>query len=342
MKPPTHPMRRWLLVLAAVAGIATCPTVTRAEPAGQTPATAPGHAAVSFDEMVQPGDRVLFVGDQITQQMFYTRAVATALIAMEPTHGLRFFNGGKADATAGSAVDWIDDLMVLTEPTVVFVMLGLNDGRAPGVDAKQFGDNLSTLLDHIRGYKQVREVLIVSPPAVASGLEDPMNIRGYNVTLHQLAMAAKQVAADKDMRYVDLYDPMIRLYLGAMRVEGPSVALGSELPGEEAHMVIASVLLKSLGVTPERLEPIGWSPLRPLGMRRIRDTLVIDVQPPTLEQAQASRAIYLAIMRHDEKIFRAWRLAPRKSMTRGQTALMAEADQIWSSIAAAALETYDE
>ena len=135
---------------------------------------------------------------------------------------------------------------------------------------------------------------------------------------------------------------MIRLYLGAMRVEGPSVALGSELPGEQAHMVVASVLLKALGVTPELLERAGWSPLRPLDMRRVRDTLVIDVEPPSLEEAQASRAIYLSIMRHDEKFFRAWRLAPRKTTTRGREALMADATQVWASVAAAASETYEK
>lgn len=320
-------------VLITITPASAQDAATTAEPAASLP-------AVSFKEAVRPGDRFLFVGDQITQQMFYTRAVATGLIALEPTHGLRFFNGGKTDATAASAVEWIDDLMVLTKPTVVFVMLGLNDGRAEGTDAEQFGEDLSELLDYIRGYKQVRDVYVVSPPAVASGLEDPMNIRGYNVTLHRLARAAKKTAEQKDVRYVDLYDPMIRLYLGAMRVEGPSVALGSELPGEQAHMVIASVLLKALGVTPALLERAGWSPLRPLEMRRVRDTLVIDVEPPTLEEAQASRAIYLSIMRHDEKFFRAWRLAPRKTTSRGRQAIMADADQVWASIAAAASETY--
>jgi len=321
-----------------------------AHEAAQSPEPTPAPPPPPFDQIIQPGDRVLFVGDQITQQMYYTRAVAAGLLAIEPTHGLRFFNGGKNDATAGDAVQWIDELMVLTRPTVVFVMFGLNDGRAQvqgagegegeGDAAEQYQKNLSLLLDYIQGYKQVREVFVVSPPAVASGLEDPMNIRGYNVTLHRLAVAAQQTAKEKQARYVDMYDPLIRLYLGAMRVEGPAVALGSELPGEPAHMVIASVLLRACGVTPELLEPAGWSPLRPLEMRRVRDTLAIDVEPPTLEQAQASRAIYLAITRHDEKFFRAWRIAPRKSTSRGRATLMSEADQVWASIAAAAAETY--
>ena len=56
---------------------------------------------LALDQVVQQGDRVLFVGDEMTQQMLHTRALASALMGMYPDYDLRFFNGGKKSRSPG-------------------------------------------------------------------------------------------------------------------------------------------------------------------------------------------------------------------------------------------------
>ena len=98
--------------------------------------------------LIQPDDRVLFVGDEITQQMFYGRAVASAVLAVTPEADMRFFNGGRDGATAASAAEWIGPLMELCNPTVVFMCFGLNDGKLRDTGepvSKTFHKNLTAL-----------------------------------------------------------------------------------------------------------------------------------------------------------------------------------------------------
>jgi len=105
--------------------------------------------------VLNQGDRVAFVGDEIAQQMFYTRATTTVLLEMNPGKGLRFFNAGRESATAEQAVDWIDQLMGLVQPTVVFVCFGFNESQQQGDPREMVGaylQSLGALLERMEQY----------------------------------------------------------------------------------------------------------------------------------------------------------------------------------------------
>ena len=67
--------------------------------------------------------------------MFFTSEFAAAVTAVKPDANLRFFNGGNEGSTAGHALDWIDALMDLVQPTIVFVCFGLNESEAETSDS---------------------------------------------------------------------------------------------------------------------------------------------------------------------------------------------------------------
>ena len=56
-----------------------------------------------LERVIHPGDRILFIGDELTQQRLYTRATAAALLVIMPDADLRFFNGGYSDTTTETA-----------------------------------------------------------------------------------------------------------------------------------------------------------------------------------------------------------------------------------------------
>ncbi len=311
------------------------------EPASATQTQVPGKQPppLVFEQAIQPADRVLFVGDEITQQMFYTRAVACALLAMKPEAGLRFFNGGRDSATAQNATGWIDELMGLCEPTVVLVCLGLNDGdqRQVGKPASAtFRQGLTALVKQIQAYPTVRQVVILSPPPVQAGLTPQPNVSSYNWMLENLAAEAQKVAAEQGVGWINLFQAMKPVYLASTQVGGDLLTHDGRLPTEAGHTVIASIVLAGLGVDPQQLDPVGWCPIPPVQMRRIRPALALTLQPPSLKAAQHSRSLYISIQRFDEAFFRLWRLTGNRRGANREETYRAMMEKAWGQVQASA------
>ncbi len=322
----------WFLAGASAAGP---PGGTDQNPSPQDRSNKPARTTPNTPNkpVIRPADRVLFVGDDMTQQMFYTRAVATAMMAMMPEARLRFYNGGRDGATAGSALhEDIDDLLHLTQPTVVFLCFGLNDGRAQPTDQpviELFKNELQQLIRKVESFGSVRQVVVVGPPAVQSGSNPRLDAMGYAQILEQVSAAAAELAASSDRRlYIDLYRHTKMMYDAANQAGINTMTQGGWLPSEQAHVVIASVILRGIGVTAAELDPLGWSPLRPVDMRQIRQVLAIPLRTPELMAAQLSRDLYEGLRRCDERFFRLWRLTRRSrshDMTAPQHAALEEA-----------------
>lgn len=292
---------------------------------------------------IQNRDRVLFVGDEMTQQMFYTRAIASALLAVMPEAHLRFFNGGREGATVQDAGNWVEDLLELAQPTVVFVCFGLNDAQRnerAHIVARDFRASLSSLIQQIRAAPTVRLIVILGPPAVSptspGEMIQPADNRmdeahsGYNQTLKALSTAAKQAADAAGAPYIDLFDHTLMAYKQVLKVGGKPLTIAGRLPSEPGHIIIASSILRGLGVSVTQLDPIGWSPLRPVEMGRIRGALALRLTAPTLKLAQRSRNLYESMRPFDEQFFRLWRLTQRRPKMR-QT-LRVQADQAWVQV----------
>lgn len=319
----------WILLACTLAGAQSLvpDPSPRQQPSQREPT-----AVANF---IGPGDRVLFVGDDLTQQMFYTRAAAAGVLATMPEAGLRFFNGGRDGATASSAVGWIDALLDRCSPTVVFICFGLNDSSAAGHPTTlpdTFADHLDALVAKIQQGPHDRRVAIIGPPPLNLASTQRAKKPDPNSKLKALSEAAQQVASQRGAVFIDLFGPLQELYHAAHGIDGEPLTYGSRLPTQEAHMVIASVVLRDIGIQAKDLDRVGWSPLRPLEMRRIRPMLAIGNQPAGLEQAELSHALYMAIQRFDELFFKFWRLLFRRPDSGSQDALLASMGQAWADV----------
>lgn len=311
---------------AAAAPRAPLPPMFKPEPIQLEP--------LKLEDIIRKDDRIVFVGDDLTEQRYYTRSFSTAMLLMLPQHNLRIFNGGMNEATAASAMEWVDDLLDTCRPTVVFLCFGLNDGRGlPPGDAliEQYEASLAKLIDQVKARPGVREVVVMSSPAIQTGMAEE-NKGGYNRTLAKFAYAAQTQAALKKVKFVDLYEPMRVAYAEAARAGGDMLTLNGRLPTEDGHTVLASVLLWSIGVTREMLEPVGWAPLKPLDMGRVRGALGIPLREPPYEQGWQSRDIYEKLREADTAFFTAWRLAKGNRKFRSRPELVAAADARWLEV----------
>lgn len=170
---------------------------------------------------------MLFVGDELTQQMFFTIAFAAAVTAVKPDANLRFFNSGNEGSTAGHALDWIGALIDLAPPTVVFVCFGLNESEAETSDPVQhYKQPMSGLAGRLRAFEQVRSIVLLTPPPINPSGSTSTQPTVHNEALHQLAKATYGLATVEQVGFVNLFDHLRAVYLEAKRVGSPPLTLG--------------------------------------------------------------------------------------------------------------------
>ncbi len=303
---------------------------------------------IEWRKMIKPDDRILFLGDEITQQGFYTRAVADAFLTLMPKGDLRVFNGGKDGATTASALKDVEELLAMTKPTVVFIQLGLNDampkeGQAdtsPASVAQDFHKNLTALVERLQQSSDLREIIILGPAAVQSGMDVNLDSLNFNDRLAKISDAGLAVAAERKVSFIDLFPHTHYVFEKVDKNLQDPLTLRGRVPSEEAHIIIASIILKGLGVTEKELEPLGWSPLPSRKMGRIRTALALRLEPPSVEAGRLSNEVYEALRAHDEAFFKAWRLAGKSPSTPSREMAMTAAVGAWSRVRKHVAENY--
>src|SRR5437764_8159967 len=120
---------------------------------------------------LKSGDRVVFYGDSITDQRLYTTFVESYAVTRFPEMKLGFVHSGwggdRVSGGGGGPVDvrlWRD--VYAYKPTVITVMLGMNDGKYRAFD--------QTIFDEFaNGYRHIVQSVKSSLPGVRMTLIQP-------------------------------------------------------------------------------------------------------------------------------------------------------------------------
>src|SRR5437763_3417772 len=136
---------------------------------------------------LKDGDRVVFYGDSITDQRLYTTFTETYVLTRFPKLNVSFVNSGwGGDRVTGGGGGLIDLRLrrdvVAYKPTVMTIMLGMNDGSYRAFDEKIF-DAYATGYQHV--IDSVKEALpgiritAIQPPPLADVTKPPPFKAGY-------------------------------------------------------------------------------------------------------------------------------------------------------------------
>src|SRR2546427_9859948 len=92
---------------------------------------------------LKEGDRVVFYGDSITDQRLYTTFVESYVLSRFPERKIEFVHSGwggdRVTGGGGGPVELrLQRDVIAHRPTVVTIMLGMNDGRYRAYDAELF------------------------------------------------------------------------------------------------------------------------------------------------------------------------------------------------------------
>lgn len=220
-------------------------------------AAAPAHAQYFY---LHTGDRVTFYGDSITAQRFYTRDVQDFVATRYPGLSVKFHNAGVPGDKVTGGYDGDAALRVARDvkpwnPTVLTVMLGMNDGDYMSPDSKVFTEyqtGYEKLLGMLRAAApQARITLLENTPydEITHGTE----FTGYMATTEQNARATPALGQREGLPVVDVYTPVKQVLERAKSVDPSFASLlvpDRIHPSEPLHWIIAAALMKAWHVDP--------------------------------------------------------------------------------------------
>jgi len=213
----------------------------------------------------QDGDRVCFVGDSITKQGGYHAQIQLFYATRLPGARLQMWNCGIAGNTAAGGVKRYDWDIAPHKPTVVSVMMGMNDvgrGYYAGKNAdktvltrrQQAIDrniaNMDKIVERVTG-DGARAILITPSLYDQTGQQEAECLFGVNDALRACADGVREIA--KRHAGVDVIEfnvPMATINAEWQTRDPNFTVVGKDRvhPGAVGHLVMAYLFLKALAV----------------------------------------------------------------------------------------------
>ncbi len=164
--------------------------------------------AAADDFFFKPKDRVLFLGDSITEQYEYTNLIEYYLTTRFPTWDLTFHNAGIGGDTAWGGLNRAAGDVLSEHPTAVTINFGMNDGGYRGPDKGIYDNyirNQNALVKKLTDAK-VRVALLSTSPVEGRKRKDGET---YNKTLETFCEGLKGVAAEHGATQFDQFHPAL-------------------------------------------------------------------------------------------------------------------------------------
>jgi lysophospholipase L1-like esterase len=202
---------------------------------------------------LRSGDRIVFYGDSITEHRYYTMFVETYVLTRFPSWQMRFFNAGwggdKVSGAPGRPIDVrLRRDVVAHLPTVVTVMLGMNDAGWRAFDPQLF-------TDFSQGYEHIADVLQTSLPRARVTLlrpspfddvaQAPRFPGGYNEVLQRYGDFVANLAQRRGMAVADLNAPVVEAVTRATEADEEQA---KKIMGDRAHPSSAGHLLMAMAM----------------------------------------------------------------------------------------------
>ncbi len=235
-------------------------------------------AAQAGEFFIHDSDRVVFLGDSITEQRLYTTYIEAYALTRHPDWKLFFRNVGWGGDTSWLrqrshpnegelfAADearqqkMVEDAVgrglardvLPLKPTVVTVKFGMNDHAY-----QSFREDIFRA--YVRSQAEIAKVLeahsarvaFLTPQPIEDKRPDPdKDVR--NESLRKFSDGLKQVAEKTGSRFVDQFDPYMSIMMKT-RASNPTGIIGggdAVHPGPAGHTMMAWAVLKGLGATP--------------------------------------------------------------------------------------------
>ncbi|MGD0480394.1 MAG: SGNH/GDSL hydrolase family protein [Terracidiphilus sp.] len=258
------------------------------------------------------GDRVVFYGDSITAQRLYTRFVEDFVLTRYPQMQITFWNAGIPGDTVyggytGDMPARLKRDVLPHQPTVITIMLGMNDGYYMAFNQKYldiYKEGYSKLLDALQSEIPAARVTLISPTPydeVTHGTE----FAGYNEVISRHAAFVKELAASSHRGFSDFNQVETDLLNGGTQKNSSLAALlipDRIHPAEASHWVLAAALARSWGLSPIVSSVQLDAPLKKAGAAENTQVSDLTLKDGTLHWTQTDNALPLPLQLDDGMI----------------------------------------
>lgn len=205
---------------------------------------------VAEEFFFRDGDRVVMIGDSITEQHLYSNFVEMWVTTRFPKWNITFRNVGiGGDRSTGGNGRFARDVKS-NHPTAITVDFGMNDGGYKPFDEagfKTYMGGLQGMADQAKA-AGVR-VAWVTPQPLDTADPGATALTGYNQTLEKYSEGVQTIAAKNGGLFVDQFHPYLAV-LDKARAAGPKyerITAGDAVhPGPPGQALMAFAILQGL------------------------------------------------------------------------------------------------
>jgi lysophospholipase L1-like esterase len=212
--------------------------------------------AAAADFAINDGDTVVFYGDSITDQRLYTSFTESYIVTRFPRLHVKFVHSGwggdRVSGGGGGAIDVRLKRDVLAyQPTVVTIMLGMNDGRYRANDPETFKTFTSGFADIVNRLKTALpgvRITVIEPSPYDDVTRPPTFEGGYNAVLVQYGSYLKDLAKSDNLQVADLNTDVVAALRKANSTDpanAQKIIPDRVHPGAAGHLLMAEALLKA-------------------------------------------------------------------------------------------------
>ncbi len=200
------------------------------------------------DFFFKDGDRVIVLGDSITEQHLYSNYLEIWTVTRFPRWHITFRNVGiGGDRSTGGNSRFERDILTY-KPTAMTVDFGMNDGNYQEFREPAYKTYMNGLQGIANQAKAAGVRVAWVTPSPVEKKEDGSAMQGYNETLEKYSAGVKEIAEKNHGLFVDQFHPFVAA-LDKARAADPKKRIGggdAVHPGAPGQALMAAEILKGL------------------------------------------------------------------------------------------------
>jgi len=205
--------------------------------------------ANAADFFFKDGDKVVMMGDSITEQYLYSSYVEAWTLTRFPAWNITFVNVGiSGDRSTGGNSRFKRDVLP-NAPTAMTVDFGMNDGGYKAFDEAGYKTYMGGLKGIADQAKAANIRVAWCTPSPVEKAELGPELQGYNETLEKYSEGVKQTAATNgNALFIDQLHPFISIIDKARAADPKNRIGGGDVvhPGPAGQAIMASSILKGM------------------------------------------------------------------------------------------------